>query len=1109
MNGRTIRRRALGALAAAGLTVLCTPAPALAQVDVRMIRPNVLLLLDTSGSMEWRNNVPNSSCIGADGGPCNRCSNGASICAPSCPADERRNRWTTAIEVLTGTIENFSCVERTRNDPLIYDYDLNYPIPYHEPLSNGVPLWATGARQLPDGVLDTYRERVRFGLMTFDNDYCVGLTATYGQFSYGPNRQFRANGCMDTPVDINIGARRPSTDETTDPVPGGLISVGPPLADSAELIAINERIQTTIIGRQNPPPLPPQRGIRPYGGTPIAAMLDDALYYWTNHPDVIDGSTGTGRGDPYFRCRARYNILITDGKPNMDFRPMCEGGTGICPYATPDQTALAMATEGAGLPGAKTFVIAFNASDPEARAALEPIAINGGTMNVLYANDRAGLQSALSAVLDRIASQTSTRTAPTFGMSVSGGTSSTLYQFQSSFAVASGYPWEGVLERRRSECQGSPPVPVDQDIDPRRDDFGLLLRYSERLSRGWGPRKLWTYVPPTARDVDSMRQTIQYTTGTPPRRTLDGTIPPALFGVSTTTERDALFAWLRGDPSDRYRRDRPLGDIFHSNPLFVGPPDIPLPDQTFSAYRQRDLRVGGWRTVARKIGTREPVVYVGTNDGILHAFHAETGEEIWGFVPPYLTGSIRSMYPATHQYGVDGSPVVREVVFQRSARSLGDANSWHTVLVVGLRGGGGAYVALDVTDPYDPKFLWQFTDRNLVNAYGIPAIATVFTSWGSTSPQERAVAILPGGAGSPVTPCTPTQNPRPPRTDLRITNVSPYGVPRPFVRCWNRQEGQHLYVVDLETGQLIRDFGPTGSPLVGSPALHLGTVGAVSTRAYVGDADGGVWRLDMSDPNPANWQFALAFDVFYDAAYNEGQPIVAPPVVSVDRNGNTLIAVGTGDPDLLEGFDRNRIAVYREELQTAPDGRVAGIRVSNHWEMRVNSDVTQGLYPGERLTGTMSLFNGVLYFGTFVPANSTDACQMGFSRLWGVDQENAPGGVPAPRLDVDGDPATPDEVRVTRDLNGNGTTDDDVNSVLFGVGIVRRPTCVTTSTTIDPYFGGTREWVEGINGGDFRLVAQTGRGGVASGGSRTTVISRRLPTPTVESRINAWAVVFE
>ncbi|MEI8257176.1 MAG: PilC/PilY family type IV pilus protein, partial [Deltaproteobacteria bacterium] len=331
------------------------------------------------------------------------------------------------------------------------------------------------------------------------------------------------------------------------------------------------------------------------------------------------------------------------------------------------------------------------------------------------------------------------------------------------------------------------------------------------------------------------------------------------------------------------------------------------------------------------------------------------------------------------------------------------------------------------------------------------------------------------------------------------------------VRCWQGTTGQYLYVVDLQTGALIRRFGPTGSPIVGSPSLWVGTPGAVSTRAYVGDADGDVWRLDMSDPDPTRWRFAVSFDGFYDAGQMAGQPIVAPPVLSVDRNGDTLIAIGSGDPDLLEGFDRNLIATYREAAVTDTAGAVTSVTASNVWQQRYGTDNTNGdLFAGERLTGNLSLFNGNLYFGTFVPANSADSCQLGFSRLWGVDQVQVVGGRPAARLDLDGDPSTTaDVVRVTQDINGNGSITDDANAVLFGVGIVRRPTCVTTTATTDPYLGTPRQFVDGMSGGDFRLVVQTGRGGSSAGGSRTNVVSRVIPPPITETSVKAWAVVFE
>lgn len=1156
-----------------GLAPSAFPAVSAAQDDVRMIRPSVMLLMDTSGSMEWRTGVNNDQCLGSDGGTCNRCSNSApgapvDLCSPGCPAGEQKNRWTTALEVLTGTIMNWSCRTRVRNSAAEFDYDYLYTIPFHEPLSGGQPLWAASNAQLPDGVLDSYRDRVRFGLMTFDNDYCIGETAGYGMYSYGYVRQFRAPGCMDPPVDINVGARRPSAG-VGDPVNGALVSVGSPTATPDQLDLINQEVQNTLTG--NPAigsVVPARRGVRPYGGTPIAGMLDDAQYYWTTHPDVRDGSGG-GIGDPYYQCRGRFNILITDGKPNMDMRDICAGDPTACPYQRPEQIAASMATPGGT--NISTFVIGFNASDTGADAALRPIAVQGDPRGLLggqplYASDRNELQAALSRVLDSISSGTSTRTSPSFGMAAAGTAGATLYQFNSAFTIASGSPWRGALERRRTTCAGTTPVPAT--FDPTQgDDFADLMRAPRRTSPptaptewadgAWGQRKLWTYLP---RGATPEQLQLNLRPATPARATdaansidmvtdLQLRITPG-FGPTNMQLRN----WLRGtvpaaDPDVAEQRNTyPLGDIYHSNPLLVTPPGVSLPDQTYAAFRQRALPTTGWRrpkTDGRTItvGSRESVVYVGSNDGVLHAFNVHTGEEIWGFVPPFLLPNLRMMYPANHQFGVDGSPVVRDVIYTRSTTNLGSGNDWHTVLVVGLRQGGPAYVALDVTDPYNPTFLWQFTDRDAVtdaphirNSYGTPALATIYTRWASSTeptpsvPIERAVAIIPGGEGRALAPCGAGSNPTPARTDFRMANNDGiYGRLRPFVRCWEPGMGQWLFVVDLKSGEVIRRLGangsdtiPTGSPIVGSPAMYIGTEGAVATRAYVGDADGRMWRLDLSNPEPTQWTFSAAFDLFYDRPWNEGQPIVSQPTVSVDAQGDVLIAVGTGDPDLLEGAEPQRIAVYREHA-VLTSGVATQLQFSNVWEMRTTYPVAnppdnqRNLFPGERLTGPFSLFNNVLYFGTFVPANSANRCEFGFSRLWGVDLVNTgtsgAARLPDPRFDADGDEATTADIqRATANLDGiGGATDIDRNTVLFGVGIVREPICVTTQTTTDPFMpaGGNRTWIDQAGGGNFSLVAQTGRTGAMMGAARTNTIRRRLPPPVINVRTDAWATVFE
>jgi type IV pilus assembly protein PilY1 len=1131
---RQSKGRFFGALAAAG-TLSLTASSAMAQSDVRLIRPNVLLLMDTSGSMEWRNGIANDQCFGGDGGSCNQCDLGGgrfvSLCSPSCPASQAKNRWTTAVEVLTGDVDTFSCREVARTNAAQFPYDFNYTIPHHEILSRGVPLSDPTAFQQANGLLDTYAERLRFGFMSFDNDYCHGLTADYGQYSYGPDRQYRAAGCMSPPVTMNLGARRPTSDALADPVPGGLISVGPANLDSAGMAQVNTRIQQTItgtrdmLGRVVP-------GMRPFGGTPTAALLEDAYYYWTTHDDVRPRGAGGAGGDPYFSCRPRYNVLVTDGRPNMDFGvsdpggPVCDIANGLCPYQPPSTTAMQMAAPGAGQPNVKTWVVAFNAMDLATVTSLNAIATAGGG-RLLTANDAATLRTALDAAFSTFSQGTTTRTSPSFGSSSASAMVGANYQFNTSFAIVPGAPWEGVLERRRSVCEGAPPAPVDKPFDMATDDFGALLKFSNRnaAGRGWGARQVWTYAPPAVASVAQLTGSLSAAALGSARNALDATMAPWVVGAVNPAQRDNIFAWLRGDVGT-IRENRPLGDIFHSNPVIVGAPLVSLPDQSYAQFKSRVLLPTGTRRTQVTVGTREGTLYVGTNDGILHAFHVDTGEELWAFVPPALLPSMAQRVPSTRMSGVDGSPVSRDVIYTRTLGTAATGNDWHTLLVTGLRDGGGAYVAMDVSDPYRPQFLWQFTDTDMQYGYGTPMIATIRTTWRTGSLHERAVVLIPGGAGSQAAVCNAALNPRPAAGRSQVRFVGADGRPRLSTRCWTGTAGQFIYVVDAQTGDLIRKIGtgpggllPTRSPIIGSVSGYLAGEAAVTNRAYVGDADGDLWRLDLGQANPAGWSFDLAYDTFWDAAYNEGQPIVNAPVITVDRNGDTLIAVGTGDPDLLEGFDLNRVLMIRER-DPLPADPTNPVDVSAHWVLRQNADPMRGFSPGERLTGPMSLFNGVLYFGTFVPANNADACQLGYSRLWGVDETQidpltsaGPTGLPLARLDVDGDATTTmDIVRVTRDLAGNGTLDDDENSVLFGVGISRRVSCPQVGTTSDPFFGGNRQYVSGIQGGDYRLVIQTGRGGVLPGGAmaqRTNVVSRVLPPPQLEQRLESWATVFE
>jgi Tfp pilus tip-associated adhesin PilY1 len=194
------------------------------------------------------------------------------------------------------------------------------------------------------------------------------------------------------------------------------------------------------------------------------------------------------------------------------------------------------------------------------------------------------------------------------------------------------------------------------------------------------------------------------------------TINPADGAVVEYT--DALLVgdnWLCKD----------IGDIINSTPVMVGTPPFYY---TFDGYET-------WKDGV----SRDATVYIGANDGALHAFDLTTGEEKWAFVPENLQAKL--MLAATpaydmcddeycHQYFVDGSPQAADIYDTT-------ASAWKSILVVGEREGGEAYFALDVTSgkafdassPDTPStFLWEFTDTELGQTWNDPSIKRVLDS---------------------------------------------------------------------------------------------------------------------------------------------------------------------------------------------------------------------------------------------------------------------------------------------------------------------------------------------------------------------------------------------
>jgi len=578
---RNTNRILSGSLTA--LAILASASIADAQLDVNPPLPNVLLLIDSSGSME----AMAAGQLPAQSG---------ATCTPGTTTP--LNRWATLLTVLTGTIQNFSCYAQDRSSTeFLNEYmlpgnvqpiDYKYYLPFHRVLSNGctygpgtIPsTWwdfptnaikqhpynnptgtcATPFTQATDGLLDVYSDRVRFGLMTFDSNPNPGTglsngiashsTGTAGNWSYyldWNNAGSAASGnppnCTVSPFEL--GARNPAAP----PWEGRLIGFGGANATVAEMQQTNNRIQSALLA------------MRPYGATPLAGQLRDAKTYLredlSKDPANVTENFGPAQ-DPYYSggCRNQFIIVLSDGEPNLDLRDACATGNGKCPYPKPHEIAHELASLSNPI---RTFAIGFGLSTAnnqdcstltpaqlldangicstatgplKACCTLARLAYEGGTQHAYFASDLPTLKVALDSVLSIVAAGSTTRTFPTFAgagtAQAQGSATAAGYQFNTSFNAAPGQLWTGNIERKRYVCENQNGIlkPVLATMDPNKgDDFDANLNTNNPV------RKFFTVIGSGSGNSIYSKRSIR------PNLTVDDGL--GLYGGTVTTMQDA------------------------------------------------------------------------------------------------------------------------------------------------------------------------------------------------------------------------------------------------------------------------------------------------------------------------------------------------------------------------------------------------------------------------------------------------------------------------------------------------------------------------------------------------------------------------------------------
>ncbi len=465
------------------------------------------------------------------------------------------------------------------------------------------------------------------------------------------------------------------------------------------------------------------------------------------------------------------------------------------------------------------------------------------------------------------------------------------------------------------------------------------------------------------------------------------------------------------------------------------------------------------------------------------ASNKDAGTELWGFIPPMFLDDLDDMLAGgSKQWYGDGSIQVRNLYDVRSfAPGQGGAtNVWRTVLFLSFRNGGTGMVALDVTNPCKPEFLWQFTHPNLGDTYGQPTAAQIFVEGGddgSGAPaflarQSRGVILLPGGQGVensssvmiPVGPALPQDmtdadgnsiTPRASRREWRDESTAPAQV----------RHGRMLYFIDLVTGTLIEtlDQDTFPAPLTGAVSVYRGDTGTVASAAYTVDADGVLWRVDLSSVEPSDWTAEALHDLYYDEASDVAEPTFYPLALTSDPKGRVVILTGTGNIDVLDDSTAiNKVVSVTEQVTFDVFGRVDSLAGRLNWEIELD--------PGEQMTGPIELFGGQVFFGSFKSANGSaiDACPFGGSRVFGLNY-----------LDDPTSPGTPVPLLVDSLSNPTYVLDQTdlpqlENALLVGLQVAQAPVCVTTQdiTITDPFDGtsATLAMPVATSGREFKLM---------------------------------------
>lgn len=758
----------------------------------------------------------------------------------------------------------------------------------------------------------------------------------------------------------------------------------------------------------------------PGGYTPLAETMYEASRYYrgegvyfgddtgpaTNHSGVLDsGNTANYKSPIEYQCQTNSIVMLTDGTPTYDDNadaliqnlPGLTNLAGDCEFDDTDKNNISdcldevahylhdydQNTDFDGDQTVTSYMIGFQTDQELLSSAASK---GGGSYHT--ADNTSQLSTAFTQIVTDILAVNSTFVAPAVPVNAFNRLTHRNELYFALFRPSKRPQWSGNF--KRYQLEGSPPVITDADGNPAVNEATGFFKDSAT--------SYWTEAldAPDGQDVSlggaagklTVGSTVYTNTGAGAPSNVALTAVENLFNESNTLitkamlgiegesdeYRTELLQWARGVDVDDVDEDgsttdarRQMGDPLHSNPVVIN-------------YGGTDANP-------------DITLFAATNAGFIHAINTRDGTEVFSYMPQELLTNLNAQFlnaeTSSHPYGMDGPLTVwaNDLNNNGVLQDIGGSTETgeHAYLYAGMRRGGSNYYALDVTDRSNPVLKWvieggQGDFAELAQTWSRPQLARIKSS-GAT----RTVMVFGGG----------------------------YDVNQDTDSAGEDSVGRALYVADASTGARVWWAGPvsSGSDLelaamkYGLPAtVLLADINAdtLTDIIFATDVGGQVWRFDIDNSGDNSVITGGVIAQLAGAGPGEHRRFYERPDVSLLKrsSGQVVYAIGVGSGYrahplntatndryhmlFVNKSDTSYTTLDEDDLLDVTDDLSPDLSASSGWYINLEA--------GEKVMARSKTVDGLTLFTTFKPGSSNvNSCSpsQGLGRLYAISAFDA------------------------------------------------------------------------------------------------------------------------